>query len=280
MAVIQPPSTYDGKTSVGGKLAVYDESGEFDVSRSKEVDYGTPIILFNPNNKANLKMVDAMSKAKKIIPEAQKENPDHKIDVKNLKEENVIEVSDNNRVILGSTALDFNLTDKEVSVIHSPRLSSNDQDFLKLFLQFMTESIIGTDIKKNTYRANIMLLDPKENRFKIAAHYNMDKYVDRTISLTPNQGIVGKAIRKNRIETVDLTKPTENLEYGIDPRDVWEQMKTIFAIPVWDSNSVKVGVMSIDTSEVIHNTQFRNNNFEDIMRLASRAVGTFLETKL
>jgi hypothetical protein len=280
LAVIQPPSSYDGKTSVGGKLAVYNANGEIDVARSKEVDYGTPIILFNPNNKANLKIVDAMSEAKRVIPNAQKEVPDYKIDVKNLKEENVVEVNDNNRVILGSTALDFKLQDKEVSIIHSPRLSSNDQDFLRLFLQFMTESIMGAEIKKHTYRANIMLLDPKENRFKVAAYYNMDRYADRNISLTQSQGIAGEAIRMNRIRTVDLTNASDNLNYGIDPRNVWEEMKSIFAIPIWDSNDVKVGVMNMDSDQLLHESKFRDHDFEGVMRLASRSIGIFLETKI
>jgi len=280
MAVIQPPATYDGKTSVGGKVSVYDAKGEFDVGRSKDVKYGTPIIFYNPNNKANLKMVEAISEVKKIIPEAQKENTEYKVNVDDIKEENVIQVNDKNRVILGSSAMDLNLEDKKVSIIHSPRLNFNDQSFLRFYLQFMTESVIGDAIRKFRYRSNIMLLDPKENRFKIAAYYNMERYEDKNISLRPDQGGVGKAFQKNDIQTVDLTERTDNLEYNIDPRSVWGEMKSIFCIPVADSNDVKVGVISIDSDQEMHDTRFRNPEFRDVMRLASRTLGLFLETKI
>lgn len=57
-------------------------------------------------------------------------------------------------------------------------------------------------------------------------------------------------------------------------------MKSIFCIPVVDSNDVKVGVISIDTDQEMYDTRFRSPEFRDVMRLASRTLGLFLETKI
>jgi len=58
------------------------------------------------------------------------------------------------------------------------------------------------------------------------------------------------------------------------------EMKSIFCIPVVDSNDVKVGVISIDTDQEMYDTRFKSPEFRDVMRLASRTLGLFLETKI
>jgi|ERR1051325_5896771 len=50
MTIVQPPTRFDGKTSVGGKISVFDASRNLEASRSKFAGYGEPIILFNSNN--------------------------------------------------------------------------------------------------------------------------------------------------------------------------------------------------------------------------------------
>ncbi len=51
------------------------------VEKNKSSKYGEPIILFNPDNKAGLKLVDTIANTKEILPEALKERQDIKLDV-------------------------------------------------------------------------------------------------------------------------------------------------------------------------------------------------------
>src|SRR5215211_2033424 len=71
MTIVQPPSSYTGKTSVGGEVSVFNALGNLTAERTKNIKYGEPIILFNPNNKANLQLQTAISETKKLLPEAQ-----------------------------------------------------------------------------------------------------------------------------------------------------------------------------------------------------------------
>src|SRR5947199_3581936 len=81
MTVVQPPLSFDGRTSIGGKVSVYDAAGNLQVGRSKDTKYGEPIILFNPNNKAGLQLQGAISESKGLLHDAQQNVSDFRFDV-------------------------------------------------------------------------------------------------------------------------------------------------------------------------------------------------------
>jgi hypothetical protein len=89
-------------------------------------------------------------------------------------------------------------------------------------LQFTVIGLLG---RAQTYRVNVMLLDPIDNMLKITAQYNMDGYIDRNISLKADTGGAGKALQNNSVERVDLVIKTHS-DYKIDPTKVWKAMFT------------------------------------------------------
>ena len=80
-------------------------------------------------------------------------------------------------------------------------------------LQFTVLSLIG---KKQTYRANIVLLDPVDNNLKIAARYNMDPKLDRCLPSSSDKDGSGKALQNNCIEIFDL-RDQNHSDLGVKP---------------------------------------------------------------
>lgn len=82
-----------------------DASGNVKVDRSKVVKGGEPYILFKEDNAAGLKLFNTLPVAKENLAGAIKQNPDVKINIDKLTESNASSVQENNRVILGSSAI-------------------------------------------------------------------------------------------------------------------------------------------------------------------------------
>ncbi len=276
LTIIQPLTTFDGKTNVGGKISIFSGSGEFQADKSKAAKYGEPIVLFNPNNKAGLKLVESLSEAKNVLPEALKQNADVIIDPNKIAEANAITVEKLNRISIGSGTMLEVGEDNGISLIKTPKLSEKEKGVLESLLKFTVRAVIG---KEQTYRANIMLLDPHDNLMKIAASYNMDEYEDKNISLKSGTGGAGKALRTSDIVKFDINYET-HLSTGVNPDEVWPELRSIFSIPVKDSSGSRLAVLSIDSDRNGKDTKwYGNTEFDNIMRLAADSFGKFLETK-
>ena len=276
MTIVQPPASYDGKTSIGGKVSVFNAEGNFQGDRSRDIKYGDPIILFNPKNRAGLQLVDAKSEAASLLPEALEKNPDAKVDLSKLATAEAISVREKERIAMGSSSVQIN-SDNTVSIINTPQLNAADQEFLKSMWRFTVIGLLGTT---QTYRANVMLLDPIDNMLKITAQYNMDGYIDKNISLQADTGGAGKGLQNDSVERVDLVMQRHS-DFKIDPNKVWRDMKTIFCVPIHDSDGNRLGVLCIDSDNQISKTRlYDDRSFEYAMGLDAEAIGKFLEQKL
>jgi hypothetical protein len=136
--------------------------------------------------------------------------------------------------------------------------------------------IIALVRNEQTYRANIMLLDPRENLLKITVHYNMDTHVDKTISLPPHMGCVGTALQKDFEQLYD----TRWGSWSINPDIVWKGLKSIISMPIHDRNGARLGVLNIDSNRLIEQSGFYDDYFKDAMRLATDIIGKFLEKNI
>jgi hypothetical protein len=127
--------------------------------------------------------------------------------------------------------------------------------------------------RQQTYRANIMFLDPRDNMLKIAVHYNME----RNISLPPNVGCSGTALQRDSEAFYD---PRILGTMGIDQDRVWRELKSIISMPIHDSNGARLGVLNMDSDRPIENSGFYDEDFKGSMRLAADAFGKFLEKEV
>jgi GAF domain len=276
LTIVQPPTSYDGKTNVGGKISIFSASGQLEAEKNKSSKYGEPIILFNANNKAGLKIVDTLNNTKEILPEVLKDRPDIKVDGQKLVEDNSINIKKQNRISFGSSTMLEISDNNSVSIIKTPELNAKDKSILYSLLKFMVRSAVG---KEQTYRANIMFLDPQDNLLKIAASYNMDGYSDRNIALRAGTGGAGKALQTNKPVKFDANVSSHS-SMGVNPDEVWSDLKSILSVPIWDSIGNRLGVLSIDTDKDGPDTKwYKNSEFEVVISLAADVFGKILETK-
>jgi hypothetical protein len=275
MAIVQPPSTFAGGYNIGAGVSVYDAAGNVQVGKNKDIEFGKPIVLFNENNRAGLKLVDVLAETKAGLAEALK-NEDTKIDVDNINENNVIPFKKEQSIAIGSSVLQMN-KNETISIVRTPNIVEEDKQFLRLTLQFVVKSLLG---KEGIYRANIMLLDPTSNKLKIEAHYNMDGYQDINIQLRPDEGCAGKALQEDSIRRVDLIVQT-HAEYHVPSQTIWSEMKSIYSLPIHDTKGNILGLLNADTNQSLYDTRFvRDNDFDYCMRLASDVMGKYLEKKI
>ena len=219
MAIAEGPVSSAGgyDIGVGAGVSVADVSGNVQIGRRKEISYGKPIVLFNANNKAGLKPIDAIEEVKRTLPEAQK-NEVVKTDINSISEDNVILLEKEQSLAIGSSVLQIK-NNETISIVRTPNIAEEGIHFLRLLLQFLVVSLLG---KEGIYRANIMFLDPPNRRLKIRAHYNMDGYQDVNVELKPDEGGAGKALQTDSIQRVDL-KVQRHEEYHVPSQKIWDE---------------------------------------------------------
>src|SRR5688500_13666610 len=267
MTIVQPPTSYDGKTAGGGGLSIFDASGNVQAEKSRSIKYGEPIILFNPNNKAGLQLQNAISEAKEILPKALTNAPEIKVDVSKLDEAHAIPVQKDDRVGIGTSAVLQVNQDASISIINTPKISESDREILNSFLETLVKALIR---RNQIYRANIMLLDPNDNLLKIAAHYNMDGFIDKNIALPPDKGCAGTALQK---DSEALYDPRVQGTLDVNPDKVWRELRCIISMPIHDSRNARLGVLNIDSNRPIQNSEFLEEDFKNAMRIATDAFG-------
>lgn len=158
-----------------------------------------------------------------------------------------------------------------ISVINTPKISESDREIIKFFLETIVKALVR---REQIYRANIMLLDPRDNLLKIAVHYNMDGFVDKNIALPPDMGCAGTALQK---DSEALYDPRSMGSKGIDPDRVWKELKSIISMPIHDSMGARLGVLNIDCNRFLEDSGFYDEEFKNAMRIATDAFGKFLE---
>jgi hypothetical protein len=271
-ALIKPPESYDGKTAFGGKINVFNPSGEMDYEKSKTISYGQPIILFHQNNKAGLKITN-LDNLNEVL--SLDENELRNLNLPEIKKENIFAIEDKERVGIGSSIIQFN--NGNISIILSPRLHPTDRIILEKILRLTLNSLTG--INQKNYRANIMLLDLSDNLLKIAVKYNMAGHRDQNITIKPNTGGIGEALMNDRVARVDLLLNRHSY-YQLDENQIWEEMKSLYSIPIHDKKGYLLGVLNIDSKLDIRETKFYNNpEFDQCVELAADILGEILDQK-
>jgi hypothetical protein len=216
------------------------------VGKNKNIDFGKPIILFKENNRAGLKLIDVLPETKLRLSQGLEEEAVRN-NIAKIDERNVVSIGNEQSVTIGPSVLQIG-ADQTVSIIHTPDIDEDDRRFLQLFLNLLVKSLLPME---GTYRANIMLLKTDSStdsqRLRIEVHYNMDGYPDINIVLRPNEGGAAKALQKNAIQRVDLQIQTHE-EYHVSSRSLWQDMKSLYSLPIHDSRGYILGVLNVDST--------------------------------
>ncbi|MQY67925.1 MAG: hypothetical protein GH150_00875 [Hadesarchaea archaeon] len=145
------------------------------------------------------------------------------------------------------------------------------------FLRTMVNSIWGG--KANHFRANVMLYNPKTKKSEIKYAINMDGHKDRYFQLDVNKGCTGHAFQHKKPYWVDLTKVTHQ-DYLVDPTKVWEKMKSILSVPIFDPENPQkkpLGTLNVDADLKLKLSKLNKEKVYLIVNTYSDWIGKLLK---
>jgi hypothetical protein len=166
--------------------------------------------------------------------------------------------------------------EKPVFEAHFEELEKRVEESLNMFLEFTVASFWGRGNQE--YRASIFLHDAITKELKMYVGYNMTGYDDYKLILNDSAGNVGKAFMERKNIIADFNVITHEAR-GVDAKakKIWEDMKSILAVPITDSDEVPLGALSIDTSNDYITAKFNAPNINYSLRTMCRGIGRLLE---
>ncbi len=111
------------------------------------------------------------------------------------------------------------------------------------------------------------------------AGYNMTGYVDFQIGIGDGKGTVGAACADKKPKIFDATV-IRHEDRGVDSRLVWEDMKSILAVPILDSNEIPLGALSVDTDKRYFDAHFDDLHTQNMLMTLARGIGRLLEARI
>lgn len=130
------------------------------------------------------------------------------------------------------------------------------------------------------YRANVMVTEKKGRVLRIRSSYNLDGHLDRHIRIPVGSGCAGHSFRSGNIETFDFSV-MNHAALGIDPKKtpVWAELRSIISYPIKQEDGKVVGVLSIDSSEPMDATGFRDPALHIAIGLYAELALPFVDTE-
>ena len=179
------------------------------------------------------------------------------------------------------------------------------QDFLISFLQKHASDILIVE-KQNSGMHLIAWLHPKINdqelaayleKLKIMVKLNMLGYRDTNFELDCTKGCAGTAFQseyKNQIlvDLVDqgmaygksITEPVQLMgeqelaslghkKYGVAGNSVWEGMRSLISVPIYDKDQIPIGVLTIDCDKRLKDSRLDSEALKYNLSLVTDAIG-------
>jgi len=111
-------------------------------------------------------------------------------------------------------------------------------------------------------RANVMLVNPKDQYLHITHRYNMDNATDRDISFAKGEGCCGRAWDTGQQAVADMTIPEQPYgpAWGLSTdkkKRQTEHLKSILSSPILhpDRENEFIGVLNVDSTEPLQLTR-------------------------
>jgi hypothetical protein len=100
---------------------------------------------------------------------------------------------------------------------------------------------------------------------------------DEALCISVDQGCAGEAFRNKRYHVVDLTRQTHQ-QYGINPQDVWSEMKCLLSYPIYGDEEQEqiIGVLNVDTDFDIQKSGFKKYNVIRVVSAYAKWISELL----
>jgi hypothetical protein len=158
-------------------------------------------------------------------------------------------------------------------IAHFPPENQRIEFLLDLVPEFIIKTFYPDD---KIFRSSIFLHDAVKKELKMRASYNMSGDVDYMIALPDTAGAVGIAYNNKKNHYWDGSKLTHE-DRGVNSSQVWEDMKSILAVPILDNNNIALGAISIDTNKSPTEAHFTNPALNNSLMILGRSIGRLLE---
>jgi transcriptional regulator with GAF, ATPase, and Fis domain len=142
-------------------------------------------------------------------------------------------------------------------------------------LELMVKSLWRSGEEASHFRSNVMVYDPKKNKLIIRSSYNMMGMRDRSISLEPGQGCAGNCYQTGVPFWVDITEIGAHVKYSIDPKNIWEKMKSVMSVPIFEGDKI-IGVLNIDTDLDLVTSGLNEEKVYNVVSAYSDLIATLL----
>jgi GAF domain len=271
LTIISPPNISGTNIDVGLGANISEISGNVDVKRDTNIQYNRPIILFKKNNEAGLSLESVLPMFQSKIKEKDPNQELFKVNYDALRSDNVRQLKGESQITVGSSILD--VSNKDINLRPIPKLPPIDKKIIEMILQYIINSLYHGE---ETYRANVLMYDPRVKTLKIMAAYHMEGYVDENIEFPVETGASGEAFRENKLVIADLMM-RPHADYKIDPTKVWKEMRSIISVPIIDSEEMIAGVLSVDSNQFYTTAKFHDDNTQRLLRLQSKIIGRIIE---
>jgi len=157
---------------------------------------------------------------------------------------------------------------------HFGKLSQGSENGLNMIPEFVVSSFWGDS--KN-YRSCIFLHNAIDKELNMYATYHMTGHVDYMMSLKDGTGTSGLAYKNKRPSMADFGSGFTHEDRGIKSSDVWNEMQSMLAVPILDSDEVALGVLSVDSSDGLATSKFNNKDLNVCLQILCRSLGRILE---
>ena len=146
------------------------------------------------------------------------------------------------------------------------------ENSLTMFLEFVINSFWGA--QKN-FRSCIFLHNGLNSDLKMHVAYNMSGSRDYKINLKDGTGVVGRCMLEMKPIIADFNI-LKHQDLGVDPERIWEDLKSILAIPILDTENIPLGVLSVDSDQTYTDSKFNNKDINNGLQILTRGIGQII----
>jgi len=271
---ITPPKKYSRR--VGGKVDAlgYSVGAEY----QSEYDYAETIAVVNKDAKLNLKPQELLSRVNEN--RLSRGEPE-------IKTTEIIELGRDEKFYAGryigkTNASSINRPEFDA---HFDNLTPAVKSGLTLWLHFVTEIMYDVPVKQSknkkvrnaVFRSAIFLPDMVKGQLKMHVSHNMEKHPDNMIAFPMDVGLVSYVYKNKKRTYTDVSASKPDTYGDLSSFHIWENLKSILAVPITDSNNVCLGILTIDTDQPYNVARFDEQGLNDMLTLVTTGIGRLLE---
>ena len=207
----------------------------------------------------------------------------------------------NEKQYIGNYIVDITNNEIKPNIIH---IKDNQKRIIKTLLALLYDNFLRSD-SNTIYRLNVMFYNDITKKLKIYVHYLMENYVDADYELDYDKGCAGTAFKyaleegSRRPVYVDLieqgtkyaiylNEPVHLLDenrraelghekYGVKGSTVWQDMRSIVSVPIFDSEGIPLGTLNVDCNKRLNESILKEKGFNNALITVSNIIGNVVD---